>query len=319
MSVSDHIRKLGSALGTKGSGSGKVPLAIFVAAVVLVVCLGVAAYPTVSNWQNDRVQAGVIADYTAAVEAADPQQLKDMREAATAYNKQLATDSHRFFVTDEQRAAYDELLDIMGTGVMGYVQIPKIGVTLPVYHGTDEVNLQGAVGHIVGTSLPVGGSGTHCAITAHRGLVTAKLFTDLDQVVEGDAFTVTVLDQTLAYEVDQIRIVEPTDLSDLDIVADQDLMTLVTCTPLGINTQRLLVRGHRVQNLSDVVTTTDGAVQMSGLIAVLAVVVPVVFVGLLVALVMRRRRQGGVDKGEAMDAVRSYAKDLKERNIDKDK
>jgi sortase A len=190
---------------------------------------------------------------------------------------------------------------------MGYVQIPTIGVNLPIYHGVDETHLQVAVGHIEGSSLPVGGKGTHMAISAHRGLPSAKLFTDLDKVVEGDIFTISILGTTITYEVDQIRIVEPSDMSSLTIDPKADLATLVTCTPYGINTHRLLVRGHRVDNQTTTTTVPAGAVQIPVYIAIPAVAIPLLFVYLLITLIAYRLRRPELNKQEALEVVRKHA------------
>lgn len=153
-----------------------------------------------------------------------------------------------FFPNDEEKQYYEQLLNVSGNGIMGYIEIPSIDVMLPIYHGTSEEVLQVAIGHIEGSSLPIGGESTHSVISGHRGLPSSRLFTDIDQLSEGDTFTLMVLDEVLTYEVDQIRIVEPEDISLLAIEEGQDLCTLVTCTPYGVNSHRLLVRGHRVEN-----------------------------------------------------------------------
>ena len=170
---------------------------------------------------------------------------------AVEYNKELQTRSNHWFLTEEQQEEYESMLNVSGNGIMGYIEIPSIKVSLPIYHGVDEGILQVAIGHIEGSSLPVGGKGSHCVISGHRGLPSAKLFTDLDQLAEGDIFMLRVLDETLTYEVDQILIVEPSDMSSLEFDEEKDYCTLVTCTPYGINSHRLLVRGHRVANLEE--------------------------------------------------------------------
>ena len=164
------------------------------------------------------------------------------------YNEKLRKNPDRYVMTEEDRKEYDSLLNVSDTGIMCYIDIPAIDCSLPIYHGTDDAVLQNAVGHLEGSSLPVGGEGTHCVISGHRGLPSARLFTDLDKLKEGDVFLLQVLERTLTYEVDQIVVVEPEDMSQLEIVEGEDLCTLVTCTPYGINTHRLLVRGHRIPN-----------------------------------------------------------------------
>ena len=190
-------------------------------------------------------------------------------------------------LSEEEKEAYDALLDISGTGVMGYIEIPTVNISLPVYHGTEDAVLQIAVGHLEWSSLPVGGESTHCVLSGHRGLPSAKLFTNLDKLVAGDKFIMRVLDEVLTYEVDQILIVEPTDVSTLIIEAGKDLCTLVTCTPYGINSHRLLVRGHRIENQDEAkaIRVTSDAIQIEPLIVAPAVALPMLLVLLVILLV----------------------------------
>jgi sortase A len=189
-------------------------------------------------------------------------------------------------MTDEQMAEYNRQLAVTDSGIIGYIDIPKIRVTLPIYHGTDDTILQIAIGHIAGTSLPVGGASTHCVVSGHRGLPSARLFTDIDKLVEGDTFTMTVLNRTVTYEVDQIRIVEPTDLSNLQIEEGKDYCTLVTCTPYGINTHRLLVRGHRVANANGEANVIADALQIEPVYVAPAVAAPMLIILLILLFVM---------------------------------
>ena len=216
--------------------------------IVILAGLSLLLYPTVSDYWNQFHQSQAIAGYVDKVNNVDKQTLEKVREKAKEYNKALLKNNDRYHMTDRQRKKYESLLNIAGNGVMGYVEIPSISVSLPIYHGTDQEVLQIGVGHIGGTSLPVGGKGTHCAISGHRGLTSSKLFTDIDQMAEGDVFKLSVLGEILTYEVDQIRIVLPNELNDLRIESDKDYCTLVTCTPYGVNSHRLLVRGHRIRN-----------------------------------------------------------------------
>ena len=295
---------------SRGKSKSKVSISTIVMSIVLVAGLGVMAYPTFSDWWNTFHQLRAITSYNEAVEKADPKQIEDILKAAQEYNNRLNSKSNRFSeMTPEERAEYESLLNLGGNGIIGVIQIPMIGVNLPVYHGVDESVLQVAIGHIEGSSLPVGGTSTHVAVSGHRGLPSAKLFSDLDQIKEGDIFTFTVLKETLTYEVDQIRIVEPTDMSDLAIEEGKDLATLITCTPYGVNTHRMLVRGHRVENLSDEAVVPVGAVQIPNYLAILAVAIPIVFVYLLGALIYYRRRPR-VNKQEALEAIREHAKRL---------
>ncbi len=204
------------------------------------------AYPTVSNWWNTRIQSRAVDDYNDAVTGLSTADYDDIFAAADDYNERLREAGISAFYTPELVEGYYETLDITGTGIMGYVTIEKIQVQLPIYHGTSADVLQVAAGHLQGTTLPVGGESTHAVIMAHRGLPSAKLFTDLSEIVEGDTFTITVLDRVLTYEVDQILIVLPEEVEDIQILEGEDYVTLMTCTPYGINTHRLLVRGHRV-------------------------------------------------------------------------
>lgn len=206
-------------------------------------------YPPVSDWWNSLHQTHVIASYVEKVDGVSEEERRIMREVAEAYNERLANQRTEFDLTKEERTEYNSLMDVTGTGVMGYIEIPVIDVDLPVYHGDNEAILQIAAGHIPGSSLPTGGAGTHSLITGHRGLPSATLFTDLDQLKEGDLFMLHVLGETLTYEVDRIMIVLPEEVDTLAIADGEDLCTLITCTPYGINTHRILVRGHRVANV----------------------------------------------------------------------
>ena len=214
--------------------------------LIFLVGLSVMLYPTVSDYVNQRHQSRALASYDETVNEMSDADYTAYFEAADAYNQRLAATPNSFF-TPEQVSGYDETLDVSGTGIMGYITIPRIGVELPVYHGTSDGVLQVAAGHLEGTSLPVGGASTHAVISAHRGLPSAKLFTNLDQLEVGDTFTITVLDRVLTYEVDKISIVLPTETDELKIAEGKDYVTLMTCTPYGINTHRLLVRGRRVE------------------------------------------------------------------------
>ena len=217
--------------------------------LILLAGLSLLLYPTVSDYWNSFHQSRVIATYAEQVAGLEEESCEQLRDEAAAYNRALIGKSERYFMTEAEREVYESLLNVSGNGIIGYIEIPEIKCSLPIYHGTDPSVLQIAVGHIEGSSLPVGGEGTHCVLSGHRGLPSARLFTDLDQLEEGDIFMLRVLDETLTYEVDQIRIVLPTELSDLEIEAGKDYCTLVTCTPYGINTHRLLVRGHRIENV----------------------------------------------------------------------
>ena len=263
--------------------------------LVLILLTGVSLllYPTVSDYWNSFHQSQAIASYVEAVAEIDNTDYEKMWQEAVAYNEKLKDNSGRWTPTDEELEEYERLLNVSDTGIMGYIEIPKIKVSLPIYHGTDEAILQIAIGHIPGSSLPVGGKGTHCVVSGHRGLPSAKLFTDLDQLEEGDLFMMRILDETLTYEVDQVRIVEPEELSDLEIDEDKDLCTLVTCTPYGINSHRLLVRGHRVENLKeDTIRVTADAQQIDPVMVAPVVAVPLILLLGIGAWIGGRRRRG---------------------------
>ena len=230
----------------KASKKNRITAILLVA--VLLAGLSLLLYPLVSNYWNSIHQSQAIAAYMDDVAELDDGTYDALWEEAQGYNASLLENENRFFPDEEERQQYEQLLRISDDGIIGYIEIPSIDVTLPIYHGTSEEILQVAIGHIEGSSLPVGGLSTHCVISGHRGLPSSRLFTDIDQLSEGDIFTLLVLDEALTYEADQIRIVEPDDISLLEIKEGEDLCTLVTCTPYGVNSHRLLVRGHRVEN-----------------------------------------------------------------------
>lgn len=216
--------------------------------------LSLLLYPTVSNYVNSKNQSRVIDSYTQSVNDLDAEKYAALLAEADAYNQTLRNRANEYALTEELLAQYEELLNVSGSGVMGYVEIPSINCTLPIYHGTDEAVLQVAAGHLEWTSLPVGGESTHSVISGHRGLPSAELLTHIDKMDVGDRFYIHVLDKILEYRVDHIAVVEPDDTSLLHITEGKDYMTLVTCTPYGINSHRLLVRGERVENSSAAVS-----------------------------------------------------------------
>ncbi len=254
----------------------KKNLSTILLVAVLIVGVGLLVYPSLSDYWNSFHQTRAIASYSDAVSTMDNADYDRIWSEAEAYNAALAEKANPYFFTEEDQKLYEDRLNISGTGVMGYIDIPEIKCTLPIYHGTSHAVLQIAVGHVEGTSLPVGGEGTHCVLSGHRGLPSARLFTDLDQLVAGDLFLLQILDETLTYEVDQIRIVLPTEVSDLTIEKGKDYCTLVTCTPYGVNSHRLLVRGHRVANEEAVahVRVTADAIRIDPILVAPAAAVP---------------------------------------------
>ena len=249
--------------------------------LVLLVGLSLVLYPSFSDWWNSKHMSRVITDYVNLIDDLDEDEYAGLIEAAHAYNRSLLSRTNGYTTTPEQKEQYNKLLNIAGNGVMGYIEIPSIGVSLPVYHGTDDTVLQVAIGHLDWSSLPVGGESTHCVVSGHRGLPSAKLFTHLDKVREGDLFMLRILDEVLTYEVDRILIVEPHEVDSLMISKGKDLCTLFTCTPYGINTHRLLVRGHRVDNLEE---KTVRHVITEALVIEPAVVAPLVALPMLLVL-----------------------------------
>ena len=249
--------------------------------------LSLLLYPTVSDYWNSLHASQAVADYAENVRNLEAEKYEQVLQDAKSYNQMLPYEQTTFALSEEEKEAYDALLDISGTGVMGYIEIPTVNISLPVYHGTEDAVLQIAVGHLEWSSLPVGGESTHCVLSGHRGLPSAKLFTYLDKLVAGDKFIMRLLDEVLTYEVDQILIVEPTDVSTLIIEAGKDLCTLVTCTPYGINSHRLLVRGHRIENQDEAkaIRVTSDAIQIEPLIVAPAVALPMLLVLLVILLV----------------------------------
>ncbi len=254
--------------------------------------LSLLLYPTVSDYWNSLHQSRAIASYAENVATLDETRYDRLWREAIDYNEALRANENRYLMTDEERAVYEQLLDVSGNGIIGYIEIPKINCSLPIYHGTDEAVLQIAIGHIEGTSLPTGGLGTHCALSGHRGLPSAKLFTDLDQLVEGDTFVMRILNETLTYEVDQILIVLPHEVDALAIDEDQDYCTLVTCTPYGVNSHRLLVRGHRTENAQEAVTikVTADAMQVEPMVVAPIVAAPMVLILLVLWLFQGKKK-----------------------------
>ena len=260
--------------------------------LVFVAGLSLLLYPTVSDYWNSFHQSRVVMSYTEQVARLDTADYQSAREAAQAYNATLPETHNRFYMPDEARAVYDSLLNVTGTGVMATLEIPDLGVNLPVYHGTSEAVLQVALGHVEGSSLPVGGAGTHCVISGHRGLPSAKLFSNLDQLAVGDVFLLRVLDETLTYQVDQILVVEPEDMEPLAIFPGEDYCTLVTCTPYGINSHRLLVRGTRIETeeAAAVVHVTSDATMLSPLIVAAVIAAPLLLLWLIGMMLIPRKR-----------------------------
>lgn len=270
--------------------------------------VSVLLYPAFSNYWNSKTQSRTIVDYEAVLQYMEPEDYTAIFQTAYDYNDALYATA--FPLTDYRNVpGYYEALKVEGTSIMGYVKIPKIGVEIPIYHGTSEDVLSRGVGHMEGSSLPVGGTNTHCIMSAHRGLPSAKLFTDLDRLELGDTFQIVVLDQILTYQVDQIKITTPQEFKDLVIVDGMDYCTLVTCTPYGINTHRLLVRGIRVETIVEkpVIYVSNDAFRIEPLLVTPAVAAPMLFAFLIHLMVKyreppkepqpKKKEEGGTEHG----------------------
>ena len=259
--------------------------------LMLLVGLSVMLYPTVSNWWNKNMTSRAISVYKETVTDTDDDTIFQMLAEADAYNKRLAALRAPFSEYDKI-PGYDDILDLTGTGIMGYITVPAMNVELPIYHGTGEGVLNIASGHLKGSSFPVGGADTHSVISAHRGLPSARLFTDLDKLVVGDYFTVSVLDQVYTYEVEEINIVLPSQVEELYIQPDRDLVTLMTCTPYGINTHRLLVRARRIATKYEAqsVRVPADCIQVDPMLVVPVIALPLMIILLIFWFSGKRRR-----------------------------
>lgn len=260
--------------------------------LVLMLFVGVCVllYPSVSQYWNTKTQSRAVVNYREILAAIKPEDYDKYFEQADRYNQELSALSAPL-VNYGTLQEYEQILNIAGNGVMGYVSIPKLGVELPLHHGISAEVLNVACGHLEGTSLPVGGENTHSVLSAHRGLPHAKLFTELDKMEIGDTFTITVLNRTVTYQVDQIKVVRPDQVEDIQIVPGEDLCTLLTCTPYGINSHRLLVRGVRIENAAPVLHVTSNAYRIDSLVATPVVAAPILLI-LLVVLMVKYRDKG---------------------------
>lgn len=263
-------------------------------AIIFLIGLSVMLYPSFSNYWNSRVQSRAVASYNNDVQKMSKQDYKRMFQEADDYNEELNKIDHPFENYGEI-PGYDDILNVSGTGIIGYVTIDRIKTELPIYHGTSEGVLQIGVGHLEGSSFPVGGVGTHTVLSAHRGLPSAKLFSNLDEMEEGDTFQITVLSRVLTYQVDQIHIVEPGDLDDLQVDPEKDYCTLMTCTPYGINTHRLLVRGVRVDGSANAYVPAD-AYQIEPNVVAVATTITITVIMIVISFVMWavKRRKGTI-------------------------
>ena len=264
MTVAGSAQAAGEAV-TKEKGKAKAKkrsLSNILMGIALAVGTMLLVYPKASDYWNSFTQSRSIMGYAEQVAQMSAAEYAKFISEAEEYNAKLAENGNEWHMTQGQKKVYESRLTFDSTGVMGYIDIPKISTKLPIYHGTSDAVLQTSIGHLAESSLPVGGKGSHCVLSGHRGLPSAKLFSDLDMMVQGDTFTLSVLNETYTYQVDQIRVVEPTDLRELTIRPGMDLCTLVTCTPYGVNSHRLLVRGHRVKNANGDAKVVADALQI---------------------------------------------------------
>lgn len=275
----------------KPKKKGRFTTVLLVAVFLLGVCI--LLYPTVSNWWNSFHQSRAISNYAEAVSSLSDEDCEKYLGEAREYNSKHAEKKNTFVSTAEEKEEYRRILDIEGNGIIGYIEIDKIKISLPIYHGTADSVLQIATGHLEWSSFPVGGKSTHAVLSGHRGLPSAKLFTDLDELAVGDTFVIRVLNEVLTYEVDQILIVLPEETSALEIVEGQDYVTLVTCTPYGINTHRLLVRGHRIDTKKENgdIKVTNDATRIDPMIIVPIIAAPVLILMLIIVLAGDKRRR----------------------------
>ena len=272
----------------------------FILLVVLFLGLSLLLYPTFSDYWNSMHQTKAIATYAQSVAELDSDKYDHIWEAAKAYNQRISQRENLYVLSEQEWEDYHSQLNLTGDGIMGYIQIPSINISLPLHHTVEETILQVAIGHIEWTSLPTGGEGNHTVFSGHRGLPSARLFSDLDQLIPGDLFMLRILDELMTYEVDQILVVEPHEVEPLQVEAGKDLCTLVTCTPYGVNSHRLLVRGHRVENPEEAVTlrVTADAYQIEPLAVAPVVAVPILLVVLWIMGITDRinRRKNTIGK-----------------------
>ena len=260
---------------------------------ILIAGLCLVLYPSVSDYYNSFHQTRVVERYAKDIAAMNEDEYQKILDSARSYNEHITENGINWIFSDEERAAYEKELSIGSNGIMGYIKIPKLNIMLPIYHGTSDPVLQTSIGHLEQTSLPVGGEGTHCSLSGHRGLPSARLFTDIDLLMEGDTFNLMILNETLTYEVDQIRIVDPDDLTELRIIPGEDYCTLITCTPYRINTHRLLVRGHRVSNANGNAKVIADAIIIRPVYVAPFLGVPMIIVWLIAGEIERKRRLQG--------------------------
>lgn len=260
--------------------------------LIFVIGLSVLLYPVISDFVNSRSQTRAIDSYNGHISEMETEEFEELLEQAREYNKNMTSGTVSYMDEAEAQALYMGLLSIDGSGIMGYIEIPRIDVSLPIYHGTGDAVLQTGIGHLQGSSLPVGGRSTHAALSGHRGLPSSKLLTNLDQLVPGDVFTLHVLNIKMTYRVDQVEVVEPDDTELLAVAPNEDYVTLITCTPYGVNTHRLLVRGSRIENPPEDLESAEPGVHYKDPFLEASVVISAVIVLVAVLIIIRSRKAG---------------------------
>lgn len=281
-------------------------ISTLVLSALFIVGTGILLYPTFSNWWNNMHASRAVGSYIEAVEDMSVKEREALRQAAEAYNERLAKKGIKFALSDAEMKEYLSIMDITGTGIMGYIQIPAISVNLPIYHTTSEPVLQIAIGHLEGTSIPIGGESTHASLSGHRGLPSARLFTDLDRMRVGDIFTITTFDQTVTYKVDQILTVLPNEVNALKIEDGEDYCTLITCTPYGVNSHRMLVRGTRIENFEEeeFIRVVSEAHKLPNYYAMFGVGLPLLFILLITMLISTGKRQPKKSYEEILEYIK---------------
>lgn len=283
--------------------------------LVFIVGVGFLAYPTISDYYNSFHHTKVIMSYSEKIAKMSDDNYNEILDSAKKYNENLSLTGINWYPTEQDRQLYNDELNFNSAGNMGYIDIPKINAKLSIFHGTDEDVLQTSIGHLEGTSLPIGGAGTHSALSGHRGLPSAKLFSDLDKLVIGDTFTIHVLNETYTYEVDQIRVVLPNNVSDIEIVEGMDYSTLVTCTPYGINSHRLLVRGHRIKNIDGDARVIADAIQIQPIFIVPFLIVPMIIFLIIYTFISSAIARRKIDYFQKKNISRIRIKDPKISNL----
>lgn len=284
--------------------------------VIFLAGVGIMAYPTVSDMWNSLHQSRLVGEYQETIAGLSEEEYEALLDQADQYNRHLLELPFPFLSYGDLQAEYESALNVTGNGMIGYVTIDKISVELPIYHGTSDTVLNTSAGHLEGSTLPVGGISRHAVISAHRGLPSAKLFTNLDRMEKGDIFTITVLNQSMTYEVDQILIVEPDQTEALNVTAGQDYVTLLTCTPYGINTQRMMVRGRRIEKAVGEATVRAEATKIASYIVIPAVAVPILFVFLIILLIRYRKKPRKVTLEDVQEISSTLNQNTEEKKDD---